>query len=59
MMEEEKKGFNYTVSRAQIDEYRSWPVERRLEWLFYGNTLRRELPEKTRELHDAFREGRV
>lgn len=59
MMEEEKKGFSYTVSRTQIDEYRSWPVERRLEWLFYGNTLRRELPGKTRELHDAFREGRV
>ncbi|MDQ7825387.1 MAG: hypothetical protein RDV48_21480 [Candidatus Eremiobacteraeota bacterium] len=58
MMEEQKKGFSYTVSPSQIDEYKSWPVERRLEWLLYGNMLRRELPEKTRELHDAFREGR-
>lgn|GEM_PF-911593 len=58
-MEEEKKGFSYIVSQIQIDEYRSWPVERRLEWLFCGSILRRELSEKTRELHDAFREGRL
>jgi hypothetical protein len=58
-MEEEKKGFSYVVSRTQIDEYASWPVERRLEWLFSGNILRKELPEKIRELHNAFREGRM
>jgi len=34
MMTEQKKGFTYTVSQEQIDEYRKWPLDRRLKWLF-------------------------
>ncbi len=30
-MEGQKKGFDYYVSREQIDEHRSWRMERRLQ----------------------------
>jgi hypothetical protein len=58
-MEEKKKGFAYFVSRAQIEEYRRWPLERRLQWLFFANKMRRSLPPKTIELQNAFREGKI
>ncbi len=43
-MKGQKKGFDYYVSREQIDEHRSWRMERRLQswsgieeddWLVY------------------------
>jgi hypothetical protein len=52
-------GFSYTVPWEQIEEYRTWTYERRLQWLMMGNLLRKSLPRKTIELQDAFREGRV
>jgi hypothetical protein len=58
-MEEKKKGFAYFVSREQIEEYRRWPLERRLQWLFFANKMRRSLPSKTIELQNAFREGKI
>jgi len=58
-MRSEKKGFTYVVSREQIDEYRSWPVERRLKWLFLGNRLRRSLPQRTIEIQEDFRQGKI
>jgi hypothetical protein len=59
MMEEKRKGFAYYVSREQIDEYRSWAVERRLEWLYLGNKLRKSLPRETIEIQEAFRQGKI
>jgi hypothetical protein len=56
---ENRKGFSYILTRDQIDEYRSWPVERRLRWLFYANKIRRYLPEKTIEIQEAFRQGKI
>jgi hypothetical protein len=56
---EKKKGFSYILTREQIDEYRSWPVERRLKWLFIANKLRRDLPQKTIEIQEAFRQGKI
>ena len=50
-------GFSYTVPWEQIEEYRTWPYERRLQWLMMGNLLRKSLPRKTIELQDAFRRG--
>ena len=41
----------------QIEEYRTWTYERRLQWLMMGNLLRKSLPRKTIELQDAFRKG--
>ncbi len=52
-------GFSYTVSWEQIEEYRSWPCERRLQWLMLGNRLRKSLPRKIIELQETFREGRI
>ena len=56
---EEKKGFSYYLTKEQIDEYRSWPVERRLKWLFIANKLRRFLPPETIEIQEAFRQGKI
>jgi hypothetical protein len=58
-MQKKRKGFTYFVSREQIEEYRKWPLERRLEWLFFVNKMRRSLPPRTIELQEAFREGRI
>ncbi len=58
-MTEQKKGYTYTVSREQIDEYRKWPVERRLKWLFQANKMRNLLPKKTIEIQEAFRQGKI
>jgi hypothetical protein len=54
-----KKGFCYTVSQEQLEEYRKWPVERRLKWLYYANKMRRELPKKTIEIQELFRGGKI
>jgi len=56
---EEKKGFSYILTKEQIDEYCSWPIERRLKWLFVANKMRRYLPKKTIEIQEAFREGKI
>jgi len=58
-MTEQKKGFTYTVSREQIDEYRTWPLDRRLKWLFQANKMRNLLPKKTIEIQEAFRQGKI
>ena len=58
-MDTERKGFHYHVSKEQIDEYRSWPMERRLQWLLMGNKLRKLLPKKTIEIQDLFRQGKI
>ncbi|MDD5224875.1 MAG: hypothetical protein PHE84_12895 [bacterium] len=54
-----KKGFAYTVTPELLAEYRNWPVERRLRWLWEANRLRRLLPRKTIEIQEAFRQGKL
>lgn len=56
---EKKKGFSYILTKDQIDEYSSWPIERRLRWLFVANKMRRYLPQKTIEIQEAFRQGKI
>ncbi len=56
---EERKGFSYHLTRDQLDEYRFWPIERRLKWLFVANKMRRYLPKKTIEIQEAFRQGKI
>jgi len=53
------KGFSYTVSRKQILEYRTWPMERRLKWLLLGNNLRKDMPAKTIALQEKFRQAKI
>jgi hypothetical protein len=55
----QKKGFTYTVSREQMDEYITWSVDRRLKWLFQANKMRRFLPKKTIEIQEAFRQAKI
>jgi len=59
MKEVQNKGFTYIVGREQIDEYRKWPLDRRLRWLFYANKMRKLLPKKTIEIQEAFRQGKI
>jgi hypothetical protein len=59
MMGRKKKGFSYTVSQEQIDEYCRWSIERRLQWLFLANKMRKSLPRKTIELQEAFRQAKI
>jgi hypothetical protein len=55
----QKRGFTYTVSWEQIDEYRTWPMDRRLKWLFQANKMRKLLPQKTIEIQETFRQGKI
>jgi hypothetical protein len=59
MKEVQNRGFTYTVSKEQIDEYRKWPLDRRLKWLFYVNKMRKLLPKKTIEIQEAFRQAKI
>jgi len=58
-MKKSLKGFTYTVNQKQVNEYRSWPPERRLQWLFMANQLRKYLPEKTIRIQEAFRQAKI
>jgi hypothetical protein len=58
-MEDQKKGFTYTVSKEQLDEYLRWPIERRLKWLYLANKMRKSLPRKTIEIQELFRSGKL
>jgi hypothetical protein len=58
-MEKPRKGFTYTVSKEQMDDYRKWPVERRLKWLYFANKMRKSLPRKTVEIQELFRNGKI
>ncbi len=56
---ENPKGFSYTLSDKRILDYRTWPMERRLNWLLLGNNLRKDLPAKTIALQEKFRQAKL
>jgi hypothetical protein len=58
-MSDKAKGYSYLVGREQIEEYKAWPVMRRLAWLLEGNKLRKNLPERTIAIQEAFRQGKI
>ena len=58
-MSDRARGYSYSVGRGQIEQYKAWPITRRLAWLFEGNKLRKNLPKKTIAIQDAFRQGKV
>ncbi len=49
------KGFSYYVKDDQLRAYNAWPIEKRLEWLFAVNILRKGLPSRVRNIQDKFR----
>jgi hypothetical protein len=59
MMSDKAKGYTYFVGREQIEQYKTWPVIRRLAWLLEGNKLRKNLPRKTVAIQEAFRQGKM
>ena len=52
---EHTKGFSYYVKDDQLRAYNAWPIEKRLEWLFAVNILRKGLPSRVRNIQDKFR----
>ena len=58
-MVQAKKGFSYSVSQEQVSDYRTWPVERKLNWLLLGNKMRKVLPFETIAIQEKFREGKI
>ncbi len=58
-MQERKKGFTYTVGKEQIEDYRKWPLKRRLQWLLISNQMRKSLPPQTIEVQEAFRQDKI
>ncbi len=53
------KGFKYFIEKEKIEEYRRWPVERKLAWLYGGNRLRKSIPPDKIALQDRFRRGEL
>ncbi len=45
----EQKPEDYYIPKEAIDEYRSWPIERRLKWLYMGNLLRLKCDKNRRD----------
>ena len=58
-MGKKRKGFGYVLTYDQIETYLTWPIERRLQWLFVANKMRMSLPQKTRAIQEAFRQARI
>ena len=54
-----KGGFRYYLASEQLEEYKRWPLERRLMWLFLANKMRRSLPKEIINIQDAFRRGEL
>lgn len=57
MKSKKKRGFSYYVPMEKILEYRKWPIEKRLEWLYEANKLRNLLPEEIVRKQEQFRKG--
>jgi len=53
-------GYSYTVTLAQIREYRALPVEARLQWLAEANHfLWLAMSDKAKKAREAFRKGEI
>ena len=52
------KGFYYYINEKQIRDYSKWSIERRLEWLYLGNLMRRSLPKRIIEIQESFRKNK-
>ncbi len=52
-------GFSYYVNDEQLREYHSWPVTKRVEWLYAVNLMRTRLPVEVRKIQDKFRSGEI
>lgn len=51
------KGFYYFLSKKILKEYKKWKPERKLEWLYSGNLMRKLLPKEIVEIQEIFRKA--
>lgn len=57
MGKNKKGGFEYYLTKEQIEDYSNWPIEKRLKWLSEFNELRKYYPKEIIEIHEKFRRG--
>jgi len=50
-----KTGFDYYLSREALEGYKKKSLKLRLEWLFYGNILRKNYPKEIIEKQERLR----
>jgi len=50
-----KTGFDYYLSREVLEGYKKKSLKLRLEWLFYGNILRKNYPKEIVERQERLR----
>ena len=49
------RGFDYYLTREQLERYRSKPLELRLLWLYQAAMLRQQCPPETIARQDRYR----
>ncbi|MBU1261479.1 hypothetical protein KKG61_09605 [bacterium] len=54
-MQKDRQGFDYYLTRERIQAYQEKPPKLRLAWLYFGNLLRKQYPERIIKLQDTFR----
>ncbi|MEK6699747.1 MAG: hypothetical protein AABZ10_11990 [Nitrospirota bacterium] len=59
MKNQEKQGFSYYLTDEQIKRYQKMPIEKRLEWLYLGNLLRKAFSEQLFDVWDKLRERKI
>ncbi len=58
MKDHSEHNSSYDLTEEQIKRYKDMPIEKRLEWLYLGNLLRKSFSEKIFDVHDKSREGK-
>ncbi|OGW55405.1 MAG: hypothetical protein A2Z46_01930 [Nitrospirae bacterium RBG_19FT_COMBO_55_12] len=59
MRDQETHGFSYYLTDEQIKHYQEMPIEKRLEWLYLGNLLRKAFSERLFGAWGKFHEKKI
>ncbi|MFH0775946.1 MAG: hypothetical protein V2A53_10775 [bacterium] len=54
-MQKAEKGFDYYLTKERIQSFKEKPPKLRLAWLYFGNLLRKQYPERIIKLQDELR----
>jgi hypothetical protein len=52
-----KKGFDYFLEEEKLKDYKEKPTEKKLQWLYAANKLRKYYPKEVIESHEKYRIG--
>ncbi len=58
MKDHVERKVQYYLTDEQIKRYKAMPIEKRLEWLYLGNLLRKAFSEKMFNVQDKSSEGK-